>query len=147
MSGRVKIRLGDAIYEEVPAIVERFGVARATISSWVEARAVEAIHRGNRVYVRTEDIEILTSFSAEETRAMGIKRTSDRRLAYNARYRQRMHDVTRPLATYHREEWDAISDALALDDDSALIKLALRLGRTWNAVVDRRTTLRKLVAS
>lgn len=139
MRSSVKLTVAEVTYREARDLAERYGISRNTVASWSRAGAVERLERGRRVFYREEDVEILVMLTAKETRALGIRRQSPEDYASTRRWMERIQTRTRAEATHAGEEWDAISEALALDADGPLFDVALRLGRTYAAITDRRS--------
>lgn len=141
--GWVTIRRGDAVYREAGDLRERLGITINLLSRWARAGAVERVRRGGRYWYREDDVFLLVACDARTTNDLGLYRTPEREREYTRRWMLREHDRTAPYADHAATTWDLVEDVLVLGWEGPIEELALRLGRTYDAIIARRGKLRK----
>lgn len=143
-AGFVRLVIDGNGYRVAADLEARHGVTYTTLWRWGNAGAVRSLKRGRHRYYREADVELLTSLPAEMTRAMGISRVPAEVRAYARRWLDQLQDRTRATADRYGEPWDVLEDVLVLDWDGRVEDLAVKLGRTYAAVLDRRFKLHQV---
>lgn len=134
------ITIGGVTYVTPREAAQETGVSEATIRNWIAAGAVDTVTRRGRLYVRLGAVRYMRNTSAKVTRSEGVSRVSAKAAAASRAWRERQQSITRPVADRAGEVWEATEENVAvadLADESVTVK-ALRLGRSYSAVIDRR---------
>jgi len=135
--------VGDVIYTladgtrlaRQAAVARALPVSAGTLASWRQTGAVRSKRdRGGRWLV-LDDVVFMLSHDPQETRAAGIRRTSEEKARATRLLNQASAERSRRTATRHRDEW-TLDELLRVtaDDRPADEVLARELGRTVKAV-------------